>query len=169
MKRLPVLIVLSLLAVVIVIVLLTAALTPENSNPAFAVAVQFVQAAGTGDDATALALLAPAMQAYITDNCPDGQVSACIQPYTPPEWGSFQSVVFRRATPEGAHIWHVDLIATYAEDKGFSGVCIYNRVERNDSGDWLVAEWAGFIHCGEAASRNMATNPDTPNRVTGTG
>lgn len=167
MKRSTLILIISLFVgiTIIALVALTAALTPENTNPAFAAALSFVNAAGTGDDETALALLTPAVQAYVQANCPVGSVSACIQPYTPPEWGAFRSAVFRRAVPDGADAWDVDLIATYEQDKGFSGVCIYNRVERNPAGDWQVAGWAGFIHCGESASRNMATNPETPNRV----
>ena len=159
-------IIVSVFTVAIVgIVLLIAAFIPQNTNPAFATAVNFVNAAGTGDDDTALALLSPALQAYVQQNCPDGRVSACIQPYTPPEWGQFRNAVFRRSAPDGPNAWDVDLIATYEEGKGFSGVCIYNRVEQSAEGEWLVTEWAGFLHCGDAASRNMATNPDTPNRA----
>lgn len=152
-------------AVIIVIILLTAAFTPENTNPAFATAVDFVQAAGTGDDEAAFALLDPTLQGYVQANCPNGRIATCIQSYMPTEWGAFRSVVFRRATPNGASAWDVDLIATYAEGKGFSGVCIYSRVEQSDSGAWWVTAWAGFVHCGDSASRNMATNPDAPNRV----
>lgn len=168
MKRSSVILVggLLVLAVLIVlIVLLTATFTPENTNPAFAAAVNFVEAAGNGHDQAAQALLTPALQLYVQDNCPDARVSACIQSYTPPEWGAFRSVVFRRATPHGSTAWDVDLIATYEEDKGFSGVCIYNRMELDDEGQWRVAGWAGWVHCGENGARDMATNAETPNRV----
>jgi hypothetical protein len=168
MKRSSLLLVTGLLLLtvaIVVIVVLIAAFTPENTNPAFRAAVDFVHAAGTGNDSVALNLLAPEVQAYVEANCPEGSVSACIRPYTPADWGRYRSVVFRRAVPDGDSAWDVDLIATYEEDKGFSGVCIYNRVERDAGGEWRVAAWAGFIHCGEGASRNMATNPDTPNRV----
>lgn len=153
------------LLLIVALLLLTATFTPENTNPAFATAVEFVDAAGTGNDKAAFALLGPALQGWVTAHCPDGRISACIQPYTPPEWGAFRSVVFRRATPDGPHTWDVDLIATYEAGKGFSGVCIYTRVEQAADGAWQVVGWAGFISCGDGASRNMATNPDTPNRV----
>lgn len=168
MKRSTLLLVGSLFVLtiaVIVIVLLTAALTPESTNPAFAAAVEFTHAAGTGGDDMAFDLLAPAVQEYVRQNCPDGRVSGCVSAYTPPEWGDFRSVVFRRAVPDGDAAWDVELIATYEEDKGFSGVCIYNRVEQDAAADWRVTAWAGWIHCGDSASRNMADNPAAPNRV----
>jgi hypothetical protein len=168
MKRSSIVLVAGLLLItvlIVVIVLLTAAFTPENTNPAFAAAIYFVHAAGTGADDTALNFLNPALQTYVAENCPDGRVSACVQSYTPPEWGAFRGVVFRRAVPDGPAAWDIDLIATYEQDKGFSGVCIYTRMEQDSVGDWRVAAWAGFVHCGESAARNMVTNPDTPNRV----
>lgn len=153
------------LALLIVgLIALTAALTPANTEPAFAAAIEFTNAAASGDDDTAYALLDATMQTYVQENCPDGRVSACVQAYTPAEWGGIISAVFRRAIPD-AGSWDVDLIATYEEDTGFTGVCIYNRVEQDADGVWRVAGWAGFIHCGEPASRNMATNPDTPHRA----
>lgn len=138
---------------------------PETSHPAFAVAVDFTNAAATGDDETAMALLSPELQAYVAENCPDERVSGCVMNYTPPEWGGLLKGVFRRSVPEGTTIWHVDVIATYELEKGFSGVCIYNRVEQDAAGEWKVTEWAGFLHCGDPASRNMATNANTPNRA----
>jgi hypothetical protein len=91
--------------------------------------------------------------------------SACVRDYTPPDWGELVDVSFRRAAPDGPNAWDVDLIATYAAGTGASGVCIYNRVEQNEAGDWRVVAWAGWLHCGDSASRNMATNPDAPNRA----
>ncbi len=146
------------------LIALTAALTPENTNPAFATAVAFVNAAAGGDDAAAMPLLTPAMQEWVRANCPNGSVAACAQGYTPPEWGGLLRAVFRRATPDGP-AWDVDIIATYAQGTGFSGVCIYNRVELDAAGEWRVAGWAGFVHCGDPASRGMASNPDAPNRA----
>jgi hypothetical protein len=151
--------------VIVAILLLTESFTPENTDPAFAVAVNFVNAAGKGDDAVALGLLSPGLQAYVAEQCPDGSISACVRAYTPAEWGGFLNAVFRRAAPDGPSARDVELIATYEEDKGFSGVCIYNRVEQDTAGAWKVTEWAGFVHCGEDAARDMATNPATPNRV----
>ena len=148
---------------VIVLIFASSLLTPPTT-PAFDAAVRFANAAGTGDDATAFAVLSPTMQHYVTANCPDGSVSACIQAYTPPEWGNLQSAVFRRAVPDGQN-WDVQLIATYQFAEGFSGVCIYLRMEITPDNQWQVTEWAGYLSCGDAASRDMATNPDTPNRV----
>jgi hypothetical protein len=150
--------------IIVVLLIATLAFIPQNANPAFAAAVEFVQAAGEGNDADALSLLDTTLQEYVRTNCPESSVSACVRAYTPPDWGRFRSAVFRRAAPDGA-AWNVDLIATYESGKGASGVCIFNRVEQDSAGDWRVTEWAGFVHCAEADSRNMATNPDTPNRV----
>jgi len=156
----------------IVLILLTAALTPQQTDPAFAAAVAFADAAGRGDDETAVALLDEDMRAFVRDNCPEGRVSLCVESYIPDEWGAFQSVVFRRAAPvidsmrDGqASAYDVELIATYAEGKGFSGVCIYQRMEQNEAGEWRVAGYAGFVSCGDPESRNMANNPDAPNRA----
>jgi hypothetical protein len=146
------------------VVVVTLALTPEEINPAGAAAASFMNAAGSGDDVTALALLSDDMQAYVAANCPDGSVSACINGYIPPEWGGLIKAVFRRAAPDGAN-WNVDLIATYEKDTGVSGVCSYYRMEQDVAGEWRIYGWAGFLWCGDGRSRNMATNPDTPNRV----
>jgi len=147
------------------LVLITLALTPQSTNPAIEVATTFMNAAGNGDDATALPLLDDTLQTYVRDNCPNGSVSACVQSYIPPEWGGLIKAVFRRAAPDGPRAWNVDLIATYEKEKGFSGVCIYHRVEQLADGQWKVTGWAGFIWCGDPASRLMATNPDTPHRA----
>jgi hypothetical protein len=146
------------------IVVVTAALTPEDLNPAFATAVEFTKAAASGDDAAAHPLLSDDLLAHVTENCPNGSASACVGTYIPPEWGDFLNVVYRRAAPDDS-AWNVELIATYEQGEGGSGVCIYNRVEQNRAGAWRVTHWAGFISCGDAASRNMATNPDAPNRA----
>ena len=140
-------------------------LSPQSTNPAIEVATTFANAAASGDDATAFPLLDDTLQTYVRENCPEGSVSACIQSYIPQEWGGLIKAVFRRAAPDGARAWNVDLIATYEKDKGFSGVCMYQRVEQLADGQWKVTGWAGFLWCGDPASRNMATNPDTPNRA----
>jgi hypothetical protein len=150
-------------ASVIIIILISLSLTPQTS-PAFDVAVRFANAAASGDDDTAFAALSPEVQEYVRANCPEGSVSACVQSYIPPEWGDFQSALFRRAAPIGQN-WDVQVIATYQFAEGGSGVCSYLRMESSADGQWQVAEWAGFISCGDPASRDMATNPDTPNRV----
>ena len=146
------------------IVVITLVLTPQETNPAFAAATTFMNAAGTGDDATAGSLLSAEMQHYVQANCPNGSVSACIMGYTPAEWGTLHSAVFRRAAPDGAN-WNVELIAIYEHDKGASGVCSQYRMQQDESGQWRVYGWAGFLWCGDPRSRNMATNPDTPNRA----
>lgn len=151
-----------ILVSIILVIVVTAIFTPGSTHPAFAAAVNFMNAAGKGDDAAALPYLTPELQAYVAENCPTGSVSACIDGYTPPEWGALVSAVFRRAAPN-SDSWNVEVIATYAADTGASGVCAFFRVEPDASGAWFVAEWAGFVHCSEA--RDMATNPDTPNRV----
>jgi hypothetical protein len=155
---------LSLALVLGAVIAVTLALTPQETNPAFAAAVNFMNAAGKGDDLAALPLLSDALQGWVRDNCPDGRVSACIQAYTPPEWGGLLSAVFRRAVPDGA-AWNVDLIATYEKDRGFSGVCSAFRVEADADGRWRIQRWAGFIWCGDPASRSMMSNPDAPNQA----
>lgn len=146
---------------------------PQETNPAYATALRFAENAAKGDEAVAFALLGKEAQDAVLANCPDGSLAACVDAYTPPDWGAMQSVVFRRAAPDPAsadgagafRAYDIDLIATYAENLGFSGVCIYTRVEQNEAGEWRVQSYAGFISCGEPASRQMATNPDTPNRL----
>ena len=162
----PVLITLIVLGSIATVVVVTAALTPSQLNPAFAAAVAFVEAAERGEDEAAAALMSPELAAWAQANCPDGRISACVQAYTPEAWGDLISAVFRRAAPDGPD-WDVDLIATYQHDQGFSGVCIYTRMEPAESG-WQVAEYAGFAWCGDPGTRNMAANPSAPNRAPAT-
>jgi hypothetical protein len=150
-------------ASMIIMIFVSLSLTPQTS-PAFDVAVRFANAAASGDDNTAFPLLSPELQDYVRSHCLDGSVSACVQSYIPSEWGNFQSAVFRRAAPDGQN-WGVQVIASYQFAEGGSGVCIYLRMENTAENQWQVTEWAGFISCGDSASRDMATNPDTPNRV----
>ncbi|MBI1259555.1 MAG: hypothetical protein GC204_18970 [Chloroflexi bacterium] len=145
------------------LILVASQLTPQATNPAFTTAVDFVNAAGKGEDAVALALLDNTMKTYVADHCPNAAPSGCIQAYIPADWGGLLSAIYRRSVPDG-QAWNVEIIANYAEGKGASGVCSLIRVEPN-AGDWRVAGWAGFVHCGDPASRDMATNPDTPNRA----
>lgn len=162
-QRTLIMIVLITVTLVIAILAATLALTPDQTDPAFDAAIRFNQALGSGDDENALALMGDELRAYVEANCPDGSPSACVDAYTPEEWGDMLSVVYRRSAPDnGAH--DVDLIATYEEGTGFSGVCIYNRVEPIGEG-WQITAWAGYVHCGDAASRNMESNPDAPNRA----
>lgn len=164
-------IVIGALAVAAIVIAVTLALTPQQTNPAYAAALAFAQAAAQGDDATAMSFLSPALRAYAAQ-CPEGRVSACIDSYIPPEWGAFETVVFRRAAPDPATMlngrptaYDVELIATYSEGLGFSGVCIYQRMEQDEAGAWRVARYAGFVSCGDPQSRGMESNPDAPNRT----
>lgn len=152
------------LVAVVVLVALTAVFVP-SSHPAFDVAINFVKAAGAGAEAEARRYLHADLIAYAQAHCRDGRVTHCVDDYTPPEWGEMLSAVFRRAEPDGPSAWDVAIIATYAENQGFSGVCIYNRVEqRGDT--WQIVRWAGFISCDEPnAGLSALSNPDAPNRV----
>lgn len=155
---------LTLAAALVVIVIATAALIPQQTHPAFDAAVSFANAAARGDEATAAALVSDELRAYAAENCPDESVSACVLRIIPAEWGGFVSAVFRRAAPDG-EAWDVDLIATYERAAGGSGVCIYTRVEPAGDGSWQITRWAGWAWCGDPATRSMATNPDAPNRA----
>jgi len=106
-----------------------------------------------------------ALRAWGAANCPYGRVSACVQALFPPEWGDFISMVYRRATPDGERAWDVDLIGTFRAGQGGSGICLYTRVEQGADDVWRVESYAGWIWCGDPASRNMADNPDAPNRA----
>ena len=162
-RRLILLAVAGGVAALALVVIVTAVLTPGQTNPAFAAAVAFAEAAAKGDEETAQALMTPELAIYVAGHCPEGRVSACVQGYTPPEWGEMLSAVFRRAAPDGEN-WNVDVIATYQYAEGFSGVCIFTRITPQGDG-WRVAEYAGFASCADAGTRNMATNPDAPNRA----
>lgn len=150
---------------VALVIVITLAFTPQETNPAFDAAAAFWNAAGSGDDAKALPLLSADLQTWVQTNCPDGSVSACVKGYIPPEWGNLQKAVFRRSAPDGDKAWNVDVIATYEKDTGASGVCAFFRLEQEADGSWKIVRWAGFLWCGDNRSRNMATNPDTPNQA----
>ena len=152
----------------VVVVVTTALLVPQQTNLAFATAIDFVNTAGRGEDAAALSHLSTELQEYVAQNCPDGSVAACIDAYTPAEWGGFLNAVFRRAQPDGQNAWDVQLVATYAEGQGFSGVCIYNRVERDDpEASWQVVRWAGWVSCDlpNSGLSSLAGDADAPNAV----
>ena len=144
-------------------VLVASRLTPQGSNPAFATAVDFVNAAGKGNDQVATALLSNGMKTYVASHCPSAKPSGCLRSYIPAEWGELQDAIYRRSIPDG-QAWNVEIIANYGQGKGASGVCSLIRIEPS-AGDWHVAGWAGFVHCGDPASRDMATSPSTPNRA----
>ncbi len=166
MKSRPViLIVIVMLIIIAGMIALTIVLVPENMHPAYAAATDFMNAAGLGDDDVAFALLSSEMQAYVLENCPDGKVSACIDDYTPPEWGNLMSAVYRRSIPEG-RTYHVALIATYEEGQGFAGVCIYHRMEEVAEDDWRVMGWSGFVSCDDSdAGLSGLRRDDAPNRA----
>ncbi len=165
MKSRPLIVIgLATILIIALIVGVALALTPQETNPAYRAAVAFVDSAAKGDDASASALLDAPMRAYVAANCAGGEPSGCIQSYTPPEWGKLLSAVYRRAAPDG-DAWNVEVIANYEQGTGASGVCSLIHVSKDAGGDWQVSGWAGFVHCGEPESRNMDTNPDTPNRA----
>ena len=151
--------------VVAALIALTLVWSPEDTNPAVDAAVRFMNAAGQGDDATAGSLLGEELAAYVAANCPDGSVAACIDAYTPPAWGDLIAAVFRRSVPQGNTIWHVQLVATYEEEQGFAGGCIYHRMEEIGD-DWLVTAWSGFVSCDDPDSRIEGLRRDNaPNRA----
>ncbi len=164
MKINRLLVIIILLVITIGILIFISALWVPQNDPAYNAAITFVNTAAGGSD-NVEHLLSPDLETYVAANCPDGRVSLCLQSYTPKEWGAFRSAVYRRGAPDGVQARDVELIATYESGTGASGVCIYNRVEQGEDGQWRVVGWAGFIHCGDPASRTMATNPDTPNRA----
>jgi len=145
-----IIITLGIIVAVIVVIVLTALLVPQGTNPAYATAIDFTNAASSGDDEAAFARLSPELQAYVEANC-GGSVSACIDTYIPPEWGGFTNAVFRRAMPDGQTAWDIQLVATYEEGQGFSGICIYNRAEQFDE-EWRITVWSGWISCDDPNS-----------------
>jgi hypothetical protein len=163
MNRRLILLIAAIAAVVTAVVLVTLALTPGGTEPAFAAAEAFVRAAGRGDDAAASAFLTDDLRAYVAANCPNGSIAACVASYTPPEWGGLFSIGLRRAARDG-DAWNVELIGIYERDRGNTGVCVYTRVVP-DGDAWRIAAWAGFVWCGDPASRDMADNPAAPNRA----
>ena len=168
MRKLNPVVVVGVLLALVAVVIITALLVPQETNPAFASAIEFVNAAGKGDDETAMSHLSTALQSYVADTCPDGSVSACVDAYTPPEWGDFLNAVYRRAQPDGPNAWDVQLIATWEEGQGFSGICIYNRVERPDeqSDVWEIVRWSGFVSCDlPNAGLSGLAQDDAPNRA----
>jgi hypothetical protein len=152
----------ALILIIVVIVAATALVTPDD-NPAFAAATRFVEAVGRGDNTTAGRLIGADLANWVVENC-DGLVGVCIERYVPGEWGDFLSVVFRRAAPFG-EAWDVELIATYEQGLGFSGVCIYNRVEKTQAETWIVTAWSGWVSCGDPSAQTLANHPDAPNRA----
>ena len=125
------------------LIALTVVLTPE-ATPAFDSAVEFANAAGSGDDITASSKLSPELLDYVRENCPEGSVSACVDGYTPAEWGSLIKAVFRRSIPDGENAWDVMVVSTYEQQQGFSGVCSYYHVaSTGDNTEWKIDRWSG--------------------------
>lgn len=154
-----------LIVAVVVLIAATAFLVPEGTHPAFATAVSFVNDAARGRDDEAIPLMSDALTAYVADNCPDSIPSTCIQSYADDSWGNFMSAVYRRSIPDGSDAWDVQLIATYEDGQGFSGICIYNRVERIEDA-WQVVRWSGFVSCDlPSAGLQQLAGDDAPNRV----
>lgn len=149
------------------ILILSLGLTPSSLHPAHAAAEAFMNAAGAGEDAAATALLSDALRAYVAEACAGGSVSACIDAYTPPEWGGLIKAVYRRSIPSAdSRAFDVLLVATYEEGVGFSGVCIYHRVEEIAPQDWRITAWSGFLHCGDpAADLAQLRLPDAVNHA----
>lgn len=150
---------------IIAILALSVMFTPEDSNPAVAVAVDFANAVGEGDDVVAHDLISDTLQTYVAENCPDGSASACVDEYTPSEWGDMLAAVFRRSRPLGRD-WEILLVATYEEEQGFAGVCIYTYLEEVEEDDWRVTAWSGFVSCdGENSGIDGLSQDDAPNRA----
>ncbi len=179
-SRLYVILAVVIAAVIAGILALSLSLTPDNLNPAYAAAVDFSNAAGQAtapaaqSDADPDALMAPALRQHVQDSCPDGDLLPCIDAYTPDLWGGMLITVFRRARPDGPSAWDVLLVATYEEDQGFSGVCIYNRVEQLEQppeeadpyAGWRVTRWSGFVSCDAPnAGLDGLRAADAPNRA----
>lgn len=151
--------------VVVAAIIIASLMITENLHPAYETAVDFVNAAGQGDEATAFALLSNAMQNHVSEHCPDGRVSACVAGYTPEDWGDFTSAVYRRSISDGSS-WDVLILASYQEGEGFAGVCIYNRVEEVLPDVWRVAAWSGFVSCDDSnAGLSGLRQEDAPNRA----
>lgn len=143
-----------ILVVIAGLIAVSVTLTPDNTSPAYAVAVDFANAVGDSDDAALQNTLSEELKQYASDNCPDGSLANCINAEIPEDWGNMLITVFRRAEPEGVSAWDVLSVATYEEAQGFSGVCIYTRVEQlegdtssDDYEGWRVVNWSGFISC----------------------
>lgn len=154
-----------LMCAITVLIVATLMLVPETTNPAFAAVVSFTNAAATGDDDAAMPYMSDALQNHIADTCPDGVPSTCITAYADESWGDFMSAVYRRSIPDGSDAWDVQLIATYEDGQGFSGICIYNRVEKAGD-DWKVVRWSGFVSCDLAtAGLQELARDDAPNRM----
>ncbi len=158
---------LGLLVFVVIVIITTALLIPQGTNPAYAIAQDFVLSAGKGDDASAMNTLSPELQAWVRENCPVESVSHCVDDYTPADWGDFLNAVFRRAQRDGRDAWNILFLATYAENQGFSGVCIYARTEQKPDETWHVVAWSGWMSCDEPNSglSDLINDPSVPNRA----
>lgn len=157
---------LTIFAVILLLMVAVEQNQPQAVNPAYAAAIEFVNAAGSGDDAAAEALMSDELSAYVAETCPQGSVAACIDAYSPEIWGDFINGVFRRAQPDGPAAWDILLLGTWAEDEGFSGVCIYTRAEQAGPENWEIVAWSGWIPCNEPnAGLSSLMQSDAPNRA----
>jgi hypothetical protein len=160
-----------LLSVVIIVLIGLALLLVPESTPAFDTAVDFMNSAGKGDDELASSRLSTELLDFVAENCSQGSLSACINEYTPPEWGGLIQAVFRRAIPTDEQGWDVLVVSTYEDAQGFSGVCSYFRVapveQAGDADVWQITRWAGFISCDEpeASLTALRDNPNAPNHA----
>ncbi|GIK29843.1 MAG: hypothetical protein BroJett007_29810 [Chloroflexota bacterium] len=169
MRPIGVIIGLVLVAAVLVIVVLTTVLVPEELNPAFDVALAFTDAVlEARDDAAARALIGPELAAWVDAHCADG-LSACVFDYFPDSWGSPVDTVYRRSIPDGSDAWDIQLITTFDAklSQGFSGVCIYQRAEKAGDGTWQITRWSGWVSCGDsdAGLEQLRSAQDAPNRA----
>ena len=154
-----------LMVAVIALIIATMLFIPEGTNPAYAAAVNFVNAAAKGDDDSAIPFMSSSLRDAVVENCPSSVPSTCIQGYADESWGAFLSAIYRRAIPDGNDAWDIQLLATYEDGQGFSGICIYNRVEQIDDA-WQVTRWSGFVSCDlpTAGLQNLAKE-SAPNHM----
>lgn len=169
MRPIGVLIGLALAAAILLILVLTSVLVPEELSPAYNVALAFTDALlEARDDAAASALIGPELAAWADAHCPDG-ISACVFGYFPDSWGRPVDTVYRRSIPDGPDAWDILLITTFDAtlSQGFSGVCIYQRAERAADETWRITRWSGWISCDEpnAGLEQLRSAPDAPNRA----
>lgn len=171
MRRTTLLLSIAFVVVLVGLIVLSAYLVPQETNPAFAVATEFTRAALRGDETAARTHLSADLLAFVESSCPDGQVTACVDGYIPDEWGGLVDVVYRRSVPQDSgRAWDIQTIATFEQGQGFSGVCIYLRAENptpSNADGWTLTRWAGWVSCDveNKGLDDLRTNPDAPNRA----
>lgn len=167
-----VIILVALFAIILIgLIGLSLFLVPQETNPAFRVATEFARNALQGGKAPVDAYLSPELAAYVESSCPNGNATDCITGYIPEEWGGFIDVVYRRSVPQdNGRAWDIQLIASFEQGQGFSGVCIYLRAENPtpaNADGWKITRWAGWVSCDvdNKGLDDLRTNPDAPNRA----